>query len=131
MNAREIQAENLAMVLVEQSDESGLPILLNGIAYKPGVEYTAGSYSLLVGHYCKEMGNEVIEIDPCVAEANGVMTDIAGKGLTYEAVVLLSHPELYVDLTSKSIVVDPWREYKNPDHTVIHYGNTRQNTVYN
>ena len=123
MNAREIQAENLACLLVDQADESQLPILINGIAYKPGVEYTAGSYALLVAHYCKEMGNDVIEIDPLALNQD--------YRKAFKAVVLLAHPELYVDLEPESIVVDPWREYKNPALTVIHYGNTRNNKVYN
>jgi UDPglucose 6-dehydrogenase len=131
MNAREIQAENLAKVLVNESDESGLPILLNGIAYKPGVEYTAGSYALLVAHYCKEMGNEVILIDPlCAAVAHPDNPVYSGTG-SWKAVVLLAHPDIYVELSPGSIVVDPWRSYKNKFLKVIHYGNTRKDRSYN
>ena len=124
MNAREVQAKNLAQLLVFEADAAGLPILLNGIAYKPGVAYTAGSYALLVGHYCKELGQEVIEIDP-------LAMDHRFKEGPYSAVVLLAHPELYVFLEVDSIVVDPWREYTNDSLRVIHYGNTRKNKLYN
>ena len=124
MNAREVQAKNLAQLLVFEADAAGLPIILNGISYKPGVSYTAGSYSLLVGHYCKELGQEVIEIDP-------LAMDHRFEEGPYSAVVLLAHPELYIFLNIDSIVVDPWREYTNDSLRVIHYGNTRKNKLYN
>lgn len=122
MTAREVQAKNLAQVLSFEADAAGLPILLNGISYKPGVPYTEGSYSLLVGHYCKELGQEVIEIDPL---AFGQIDNLLHG--PYSAVVLLAHPELYIFLESDSIVVDPWRQYTNDSLRVIHYGNTRKN----
>ena len=124
MNAREVQAKNLATYLVEEARSSQLPILLNGIAYKPGVPYTAGSYSLLVGHYCRELGHEVIEIDP-------LAMDHRFKEGPYSAVVLLAHPDPYIFLDVDCVVVDPWRKYKNDTLKVIHYGNTRKNTIYN
>ena len=55
MEAREIQAKNLAQRLVD----TGLPVIIIGKAYKPHVEYEAGSYSILVGHYVKELGVDV------------------------------------------------------------------------
>lgn len=119
MNAREIQAKNLAKFLVSEAEQAGLPILLNGISYKPGVGYTAGSYSLLVGHYVKELGHEVIEVDPLAMDHRFFQGP-------HSAVVLLAHPELYCQLNVDAIVVDPWREYKNDKLKVIHYGNTRQ-----
>ena len=117
MNAREIQAKNMAQVLIDNATQYDLPILLNGIAYKPGVPYVDGSYALLVGHYCNEAGFPPIQIDPLAFEPNN---------RTYSAVVLMSHPELYVSLNDDSVVVDPWREYKSNRHKVIHYGNTRR-----
>ena len=117
MNAREIQAKNLADKLVTISKEKDLPILLNGVAYKPGVPYQDGSYSLLVGHYCAEQGRQPMMVDPAV--------DLGG-GLEFRAVVLLAHPELYVKLSSDSVVVDPWRQHTSDKYKVIHYGNTRK-----
>ena len=117
MNAREIQAKNLANRLVEISKEKDLPILLNGIAYKPGVSYQDGSYSLLVGHYCAEQGRQPMIIDPFI--------DIGSSETKFRAVVLLAHPELYVSLTEDSVVVDPWREHQSDSYDVIHYGDTR------
>lgn len=115
MNAREVQAKNMANYLVKIAQERNLPILLNGIAYKPGVPYTDGSYSLLVGHYCKELGYHCIEVDPLASPQRG----------PFSAVVLLAHPELYCFLNKESVVVDPWREYKSEEVEVFHYGNTR------
>ena len=66
MNAREIQAKNLAKYLVKIAEEKELPILLNGVAYKPDVPYIDGSYSLLVGHYCNELGYPPMKVDPLV-----------------------------------------------------------------
>tara|TARA_Y100001935_G_scaffold238627_1_gene225428 strand:- start:606 stop:1778 length:1173 start_codon:yes stop_codon:yes gene_type:complete len=115
MNAREVQAKNLAKYLVKLAEENNLPILLNGIAYKPEVPYKDGSYSLLVGHYCKELGYHCIEVDPLASPQRG----------PFSAVVLLAHPELYCYLNEESIVVDPWRKFKSDKYKVIHYGNTR------
>jgi len=115
MNAREVQAKNMANYLVKIAEKRNLPILLNGIAYKPGVPYTDGSYSLLVGHYCKEAGYHCIEVDPMASPQKGPFT----------AVALLAHPELYCYLSEGSVVVDPWRDFKSYKFEVFHYGNTR------
>ena len=115
MKAREVQAKNMAKKLVNLAIENNLPILLNGISYKPGVPYIDGSYSLLVGHYCSEVDYHCMRVDPLVCPQKG----------PFSAIVLLAHPELYCFLNDESIVVDPWRKYKSSKHKVIHYGNTR------
>ena len=115
MNAREVQAKNMANYLIKIAEERSLPILLNGIAYKPGVPYTDGSYSLLVGHYCKEAGYHCIEVDPMASPQKGPFT----------AVALLAHPTLYCYLSEGSVVVDHWREFESKKLEVFHYGNTR------
>jgi UDPglucose 6-dehydrogenase len=56
MEAREIQAKNIALELVKHANEHNMPIVIHGKAYKPNVEYCDGSYSLLIGHYCEEQG---------------------------------------------------------------------------
>ena len=128
MEAREIQAKNLAQRLVD----TGLPVIIIGKAYKPHVEYEAGSYSILVGHYVKEFGVDVYYED----EYTGDKAPDVGA-----AAYLLAHdPETTFlgcldpdpDKQQKSIfpdgsvIIDPWR--KCPDINgckVIHYGNTR------
>lgn len=128
MHAREIQAENLAKELVRHAERTNMKIYIHGKAYKPGVPYVEGSYSLLVGHYCELMGHKPTYIDPLT---NDHLDQCFG-------VVLLAHSakttykywrdcenELYCKIIEGSIVVDPWREYQNDHMQVIHYGNTR------
>ena len=128
MNAREKQAQNLAKFLVAQAKEHDLPVLIHGVAYKPDVPYLDGSYSLLVAHYCKKAGYHPILVDPHTHPQPG----------PFKAIVLLAHnsnitykymseqtQELYCDLSEGSVVVDPWRQYKDDRYKVIHYGNTR------
>ena len=54
MRAREVQAERMAETCLKY----GRNITIVGKAYKPGVHYTNGSASMLVGHYIEgKMGN--------------------------------------------------------------------------
>ena len=128
MNARQIQAENLAKFLVDQAQKNELPILIHGVAYKPDVPYKDGSYSLLVAHYCEQLGYHPILVDPLTHPQHG----------PFCAVVLLAHnanvtykymsdqtQDLYCLLSEGSIIIDPWRQYQDDRYKVIHYGNTR------
>lgn len=128
MNAREIQARNLAEFLVAQAKEHDLPVLIHGVAYKPNVPYKDGSYSLLVAHYCEKMGYRPILVDPHTHPQRG----------PFKAVALLAHnanitykymneqmQDLYCYLEKGSVIVDPWRQYEDDRYKVIHYGNTR------
>ena len=133
MHAREIQAENLALKLVDLANEYNYPIYIHGKAYKPGVEYCDGSYSLLVGHYCAEHGFNPTYIDPRTGDNNHP---------TESCVVLMAHSasttykymqqegdgtdQLYCEIPMNSIVVDPWRKFTDARYKVIHYGNTRK-----
>jgi UDPglucose 6-dehydrogenase len=162
MLSREKQAENMANRLMELAGDQhpvygsvpDKPIIIVGKAYKPLVEYEAGSASMLVGHYVQNRGHKLYYLD----EKTGDMPpqDVLNK----PAVYLLAHnpgitygdqldtvPGWYGDhkvtdcddalvstgngtelnFASGSIVVDPWR--KTPDIegvNVIHYGNTRK-----
>lgn len=131
MKSREVQARNMANRLVELAnmDDRNLPIVIHGKAYKPKVSYVDGSYSLLVGHYCIEMGKPPIYVDKYTGDE--YRSD-------KPAVFLLAHSasttywhtdnadELYCKIPEKSIVLDPWRKFKTDENiTVIHYGNTR------
>ena len=109
-----------------------MDIVVHGKAYKPGVPYLEGSYSLLIGHYCKQLGVETKFVDP-----------LTGNDFipTKPSVFLLAHSPsttykymtkegdgtdtLYCEIPKGSIVVDPWRKFKSTDSRVIHYGNTR------
>jgi len=110
MRAREVQAENLARELCSH----GLPVVILGKSFKPGVPYTDGSYSLLVGHYCESQG-VTVTYDAVSAEP---------------AAYLLAHQRYYTGELSQmapgSVVVDPWRTATVPDGIkLVSYGNTR------
>lgn len=115
MTAREVQAKNLAVELHKHQ----LPIVILGKSFKPGVPYTDGSYGMLVGYYCKQLGS----------------TPSYDTVLAVPAVYLLGHNVDY-DLTAMangSVVIDPWRTAisKSGAVKVIHYGNTRRtNTAF-
>jgi UDPglucose 6-dehydrogenase len=115
MLAREKQAENLAKELVKYAEQVGQPIYIHGKAYKSGVPYCQGSYSLLVGQYCEAMGYNPIYVDPLTKDLCDEST----------GVILLAHGKEYCPITAGSIVIDPWRCYNNDAVRVIHYGNTR------
>ena len=62
MQAREKQAENMAIEILKRGNR----VKFSSNSYKPGVEYTDGSYSLLVQHYVKEHGGRVDHSNPNV-----------------------------------------------------------------
>jgi len=132
MSAREIQAKNLAKVLVDESFKTGLPIIIHGRAFKPGVSYVDGSYSELIGYYCEEIGKHVIYAGPLTGDEmknsiKAVVLLAHCAEVTYDYADVDKKQQLYFKIASGSTVVDPWRKYSTTDKTikVIHYGNTR------
>jgi UDPglucose 6-dehydrogenase len=101
MLSREIQAKNIANKLIDLSIEYGLPVVIMGKSYKPGVEYTDGSYSLLVGSFVLEVEYDTID---------------------KPAIYLLGHRKVFneMEFPMGSIVLDPWRERIHKD--TIYYG---------
>lgn len=122
MLAREKQAENMATELLKYD----LPVVIVGKAYKPRVPYTAGSASMLVGHYV-EQEQTLYYYDP---ELNEYPPEDLGP-----AVYLLAHSnavtyniseEYDIKFAPNSIIVDPWRKQVPVEGCeVVHYGNTR------
>lgn len=104
MLSREIQAKNIANKLIDLSIEHGLPVVIMGKSYKPGVEYIDGSYSILIGSFINEVRYD---------EMNG------------PAIYLLGHRNVFNDTVfpSGSVVLDPWRERINKD--TIYYGSKK------
>jgi UDPglucose 6-dehydrogenase len=132
MHAREKQAKLMALSLVEQAELYELPIYIHGKAYKPDVAYIEGSYSLLVGHYCREFGHEPIYIDPLTEdtvpqEVRGVVLLAHNRQVTYGYAGVNTPQSQYCLFLKGSVIVDPWRTYtvSDPDIKVLHYGNTR------
>ena len=161
MLSREVQAENMAKRLMELAGGTpyhdviinNKPVVIVGKAYKPLVEYEAGSASMLVGHYIEEQGFDLFYYDEKTGDVppqevldNPAIYLLAhNPGITYGE-QLDTVPGWYGDhkvtdcddalvstgngtelnFAPGSIVVDPWR--KTPDIEgvqVIHYGNTR------
>jgi UDPglucose 6-dehydrogenase len=137
MHAREIQAKNLALFLVEQSNTRNLPIVIHGKAYKPDVSYCIGSYSTLVGHYIKETGKPVVYVDPLADDLIDVVSEVNSpavilwahdRQITYEYTGEQTQTQSYFDIIPGSVIVDPWRKLKSTNEIqVVHYGNTRIN----
>ena len=129
MNAREKQAKNLAEFLVAQAEEHKLPILIHGVAYKPDVPYRDGSYSLLVAHYCEQLGHYPILVDPHTHPQRGPFKAVVllahSSDITYKYMDTAHKQKLYCHLQQGSVIVDPWRQYEDDRYKVIHYGNTR------
>jgi UDPglucose 6-dehydrogenase len=135
MHAREIQARNLALFLVEHAKQHHLPIAIHGKAYKPDVPYCIGSYSTLVGHYVKEAGFSVCYLDPLADDPTEVVAELAGpavilwahdRKITYEYTGDQPETEPYCEIPQGSVIVDPWRKLVDMvGLTVVHYGNTR------
>jgi UDPglucose 6-dehydrogenase len=135
MHAREVQAKNLGLFLVEQSKKTGLPIVIHGKAYKPDVEYCIGSYSTLVGHYVKEAGMPVVYVDPLADNQDEVVAEVTGpavflwahnRKITYEYTGEQQDTQAYCDIRPGSVIVDPWRKLASTtEYRVVHYGNTR------
>jgi len=130
MTAREIQAKNLAKELVKHAKQNKMSIFIHGKAYKPGVEYCDGSYSLLIGHYCEKLGYIPTYIDPLTGDnikgCYGVVLLAHNRKVTYEYRGFEELQRLYCTIEKGSIIVDPWRTFKSDNHTVIHYGDTRE-----
>lgn len=155
MLSREVQAENMAIKMMELADEANTKnIVIVGKAYKPLVPYEAGSSSMLVGSFINDEYNlyyhdSVIgEFPPeDVSEAvfllahNPVITygeqlDVVGDWYDGKHVsdadealtVAIQDAEgNELKIPEGSVVVDPWRKTPSmPGVRVVHYGNTRK-----
>ena len=130
MQAREKQADNLAMYLVDLADDYNMPIVIHGKSYKPDINMTDGSYSLLIGHYLEEVGMNFFYVDPNTNDhiANGTDAIVLlahNKQVTYGYTGELPEQGLYFTPGPNSVIVDPWRTFNSPNWKIIHYGNTR------
>lgn len=120
MRAREVQAERMAKKCLQY----GKCVTIVGKAYKPGVHYTNGSASMLVGHYIEQHGGKVRYYDEHTGD-----TDFDRE---WTQVYLIGYWEDYVQnfingAHEHSVIIDPWRKLDNTMHCpVVHYGDTRK-----
>ena len=111
MKAREEQAANMARYCLKYQ----MPVVILGKAFKPGIDQTAGSPSMLVGWYIEKLGSQKVYYDK-IPDGKAYTILIHDKGLI---------PETWDN--PGSCIIDPYRELgpvKN--HTVKHYGNTNR-----
>jgi UDPglucose 6-dehydrogenase len=121
MRAREVQAENMAKTCLEY----GKNVTIIGKAYKPGVHYTNGSASMLLGHYIERHGGTVNYYD--------VHTNDIDLKEDWTEVYLIGYWDKYVEELAFSsentaTIIDPWRKFdkQRVSGNVVHYGNTRK-----
>lgn len=123
MRAREVQSERLAKKCLQY----GKNVTIIGKAYKPGVPYTQGSPSLLVGHYIEKLGGSVNYYDP--------HTNDLDMKIDWTNVYLIGYWDDYTQscMPANVTVIDPWRRFKDVfkdgAHEVIYYGDTRKKKV--
>lgn len=120
MKAREVQSERIAKKCLYY----GKNVTIVGKAYKPGVPYTNGSPSLLIGHYIEQLGGNVHYFD-----VNTKDMDIKKD---WTDVYLIGYPEQKNTdcIPIGSTIVDPWRikdlNIKHGVSEIVQYGNTRK-----
>lgn len=119
MRAREVQAKRLA----EKCVINGKNITIVGKSYKPNVDYTNGSSSLLVGYYIQELGGDLNYYDEHTGDLDlkEDWTDVYLIGYWDEYTKRIKFPE-------KSTVIDPWRMIDKDQHSgkIVRYGDTRK-----
>jgi UDPglucose 6-dehydrogenase len=137
MDSRELQAKRVAEKLVKLSIKHNLPVFIHGKAYKPGVTYTDGSYSLLIGHYVQALGITPKYIDPLtethvpsVVKGIVLMAHHAPTTYSHSHVIGSETQKFYCEFESGSIILDIWRTLQPsdvPTCKLVYYGNTRKN----
>ena len=100
ITAREKQAENMAMAILEH----GKQVHFTSDSYKSGTNLVDGSYSLLVQHYIQKHGGTI---------ANGFDTPVE--------VIVRVHESDQVQADSNTVIFDPWSTYP-PAENVVYYG---------
>jgi len=104
MTAREKQAENMARTILQHGNN----VFFTSDSYKPGTNLVDGSYSLLVQHYVKQHGGQIVH----------------GFDNPVEVIVRV-HESDKITADDKTIIFDPWRSYPKAAN-VVYYGKYTQ-----
>jgi UDPglucose 6-dehydrogenase len=104
MTARERQAEHMAKAVLEHGNN----IYFTSDSYKSGTDLMDGSYSLLVQHYVKQHGGQIVH----------------GFDNPVEVIVRV-HESDQITTDDKTIIFDPWRSYPKAAN-VVYYGKYSQ-----
>lgn len=117
MKARENQTDWFTKLLSEEQDKTSLPIVLLGRAYKPGINLTVGSPTILLENLLKENGRTSVTYDPYIGDGvPALKKSLFFIGTKHEEFSSYKFPK-------GSVVIDPWRYI--PDQrgvTVIRVG---------
>ncbi len=100
MTARERQAENMAKAILKHGNN----VFFSSDTYKPHTDLTDGSYSLLVQHYVKLHGGQIV---------NGFDNPVQ--------VIVRVHETDQITADNETIIFDPWRTYPKGKN-VVYYG---------
>ena len=100
MTARERQAESMAKAILTHGEN----VFFTSDSYKPGTDLVDGSYSLLVQHYVRKHGGQIV---------HGFDTPVQ--------VIVRVHESDSVQTDDQTVIFDPWRTYPPADN-VIYYG---------
>ena len=100
MTARERQAETMARAILTHGEN----IWFSSDSYKPGVNMPDGSSSLLLQHYVKKHGGQLV---------NGIDTPVE--------VIVRVHESDQFTADDNTIIFDPWRTYPEAAN-VVYYG---------
>ena len=100
MTARERQAENMAKAILKHGNN----VFFSSDTYKPHTDLTDGSYSLLVQHYVKLHGGQIV---------NGFDNPVQ--------VIVRVHETDQITADNETIIFDPWRTYPKAKN-VVYYG---------
>jgi UDPglucose 6-dehydrogenase len=104
MTAREKQAEHMAKAILQHGNN----VFFTSDSYKPGTNLVDGSYSLLVQHYVKQHGGQIVH----------------GFDNPVEVIVRV-HESDKITADDKTIIFDPWRSYPKAAN-VVYYGKYTQ-----
>ena len=104
MTARERQAETMAKAILTHGNN----IWFSSDSYKPGTDLVDGSYSLLVQHYVKKHGGQLV---------NGIDSPVE--------VIVRVHESDQFTADKSTVIFDPWRTYPKAEN-VMYYGSTAQ-----
>lgn len=109
---RDEQSLALAQLVQCWVDQTGLPVVLLGLAYKPGVPLTDGSPAQLLRHHLEvALGLEVDAHDPHVHGQWHKLDKLRPSVF----VISTNHPEFWgLTFPRGSVVIDPWGDTKLP-----------------
>ncbi len=100
MTARERQAENMAKAILTHGNN----VFFTSDSYKAGTDLVDGSYSLLVQHYVRKHGGEIV---------HGFDNPVD--------VIVRVHESDQVSADNRTVIFDPWRSYPKADN-VVYFG---------